>query len=60
MQDQDGQNNNKLHKTIANIYFKEECLKHKLIPTYSKIKIKDTNKAATKTDRSNFNTHKTR
>ena len=39
----------KLHKTIANIYFNKECLKHKLTPTYAKIKIKDTNKAATKT-----------
>ena len=35
----------KLHKTIANIYFNKECLKHKLTPTYAKIKIKDTNKA---------------
>ena len=40
----------KLHKTIANIYFNKECLKHKLTPTYAKIKIKDTNKAATKTN----------
>ena len=39
----------KLHKTIANIYFNKECLKHKLTPTYAKIKIKDTNKAATET-----------
>ena len=31
----------KLHKTIANIYFNKECLKHKLTPTYAKIKIKD-------------------
>ena len=38
----------KLHKTIANIYFNKECLKHKLTPTNAKIKIKDTNKAATK------------
>ena len=36
----------KLHKTIGNIYFNKECLKHKLTPTYAKIKIKDTNKAA--------------
>ena len=34
----------KLHKTIANIYFNKECLKHKLTPTYAKIKIKDTNR----------------
>ena len=27
----------------------KECLKHKLTPTYAEIKIKDTNKAATKT-----------
>ena len=39
----------KLHRTIANIYFNKECLKHKLTLTYAKIKIKDTNKAATKT-----------
>ena len=39
----------KLHKTIANIYFNKECLKQKLTPTYAKIEIKDTNKAATKT-----------
>ena len=39
----------KLHKTIANIYYNKGCLKHKLTPTYAKIKIKDTNKAATKT-----------
>ena len=39
----------KLHKTIANIYFNKEFLKHKLTPTYAKIKIKVTNKAATKT-----------
>ena len=39
----------KLHKTIANISFNKECLKHKLTPTYAKIKIQDTNKAATKT-----------
>ena len=31
----------KLHKTIANIYFNKECLKHKLTPTYAKIKIVD-------------------
>ena len=31
----------KLHKTIANVYFNKECLKHKLTPTYAKIKIKD-------------------
>ena len=37
----------KLHKTLANIYFNKECLKHKLTPTYAKIKIKDTNKADT-------------
>ena len=35
----------KLHKTIENIYFNKERLKHKLTPTYAKIKIK----AATKT-----------
>ena len=28
----------KLHKTKANIYFNKECLKHKLTPTYAKIK----------------------
>ena len=39
----------KLHKTTTNIYFNKECLKHKLTPIYAKIKIKDTNKAATKT-----------
>ena len=39
----------KLHKTKANIYFIKECLKHKSTPTYAKIKIKDTNKATTKT-----------
>ena len=39
----------KLHKTIANIYFNKERLKHNLTPTYAKIKIKDANKAATKT-----------
>ena len=38
----------KLHKIKANIYFNKECLKHKLTPTCAKIKIKDTNKAATK------------
>jgi hypothetical protein len=38
----------KLHKTIANIYFNKGCLKHKFTSTYAKIKIKDTNKAATK------------
>ena len=38
-----------LRKTIANIYFNKECFKHRLTPTYLKIKIKDTNKAATKT-----------
>ena len=38
----------KLHKTIANIYFNKECLKHKLTPTYAKIKIKDTNKTGQK------------
>ena len=26
----------KLHKTIANIYFNKECLKHKLTPTHAK------------------------
>ena len=26
----------KLHKTIANINFNKECLKHKLTPTYAK------------------------
>ena len=39
----------KLHKTISNIHVNKECLKHKLTPTYAKIKIKDTNKAVTKT-----------
>ena len=39
----------KLHKTIANIYFNKECLKHKLTPIHAKINIKDTNKSATKT-----------
>ena len=38
-----------VHKSIANIYFNKECLKHKLTPTYAKNKIKDTNKAATET-----------
>ena len=38
----------KLHKTITNIYFNKECLKHKWTLTYAKMKIKDTNKAATK------------
>ena len=44
----------KLHKTIGNIYFNKEWLKRKLTPTYEKIKIKDTNKAATKQDRNNL------
>ena len=38
----------KLHKTVANINFNKECLKHKLTPTYAKINIKDTNKAVQK------------
>ena len=38
----------KLHKTKANIYFNKECLKHKH-QHMQKIKIKYTNKAATKT-----------
>ena len=40
---------NKLAKCCANIYFNTQCLKHKLTPNYSNIKIPRTSPAATYT-----------